>query len=46
VLPSTIFLELSIGDLRAAVAVSLILVGAAVAVLIIARLFGPERVAF
>ncbi len=44
VLPSTIFLELSIGDLRAAVAVSLILVGAAVAVLIIARVFGPERV--
>lgn len=45
VLPSTIFLELSIGDLHAAVAVSLILVGAAVAVLVIARLFGPRRIA-
>ncbi len=44
VLPSTIFLELSIGDLRAAVAVSLILVGAAVAVLVLARLLGPRRV--
>ena len=43
VLPSTIFLELSIGDLNAAVAVSLILVGAAVLVLILARLLGPGR---
>ncbi|MCP3920438.1 MAG: ABC transporter permease [bacterium] len=40
VLPSTIFLELSIGDLDAAVAVSLILVTAAVAVLVVARAFG------
>jgi molybdate transport system permease protein len=44
VLPSTIFLELSIGDLQAAVAVSLILVGAALGVLVLARLFGPGRV--
>ncbi|MFT4538190.1 MAG: molybdate transport system permease protein [Planctomycetota bacterium] len=44
VLPSTIFLELSIGDLRAAVAVSLILVGAAVLVLVIARLLGSGGV--
>lgn len=37
VLPATVFLELSIGDLDAAVAVSLILVGTALAVLVIAR---------
>lgn len=43
VLPTTIFLELSVGDLRAAVAVSLILVGAAVFVLVLARALGPRR---
>lgn len=40
VLPSTVFLELSIGDLEAAVAVSLILVTAAVTVLVLARVLG------
>ena len=40
VLPTTIFLEMSVGNIEAAVAVSLIMVAAAVIVLIIARLFG------
>ncbi len=40
VLPSTVFLELSIGDLEGAVAVSLVMVTAALVVLILARLFG------
>jgi molybdate transport system permease protein len=40
VLPTTVFLELSIGNLEGAVAVSLIMVIAAVAVLIVARVFG------
>lgn len=40
VLPTTVFLELSIGDLESAVAVSLVMVTAAVAVLVVARLFG------
>jgi molybdate transport system permease protein len=43
VLSTTVFLELSIGDLEAAVAVSLILVFAAIAVLLIARLWGDRR---
>jgi molybdate transport system permease protein len=42
VLSTTVFLELSIGDLEAAVAVSLIMVFAAVAVLIVARLWGSR----
>jgi len=42
VLSSTVFLELSIGDLEAAVAVSMIMVFAAVTVLIIARLWGTR----
>ncbi len=40
VLPSTVFLEMSVGNIEAAVAVSLIMVIAAVAVLIVARVFG------
>ncbi len=40
VLSTTVFLELSIGNLEAAVAVSLLMVGMAVAVLIVARSFG------
>ena len=40
VLPTTVFLELSIGNIEAAVAVSLIMIVAALAVLTIARLFG------
>jgi molybdate transport system permease protein len=43
VLSTTIFLELSIGDLTAAVAVSLIMVIAAVIVLVIARVWGMDR---
>jgi len=40
VLPTTVFLELSIGNIEAAVAVSLIMIVAALAVLTIARVFG------
>lgn len=40
VLSTTVFLELSIGNLEAAVAVSLLMVAAALAVLVIVRLFG------
>jgi molybdate transport system permease protein len=40
VLPTSVFLELSIGNIESAVAVSLIMIVAAVAVLTIARLFG------
>ncbi len=42
VLSTTVFLELSIGDLEAAVAVSLIMVFAAIFVLVIARLWGSR----
>jgi molybdate transport system permease protein len=42
VLSTTVFLELSIGDLEAAVAVSLIMVTGAVLVLVIARLWGSR----
>jgi molybdate transport system permease protein len=44
VLSTTVFLELSIGDLEAAVAVSLIMVFAAVTVLLIARIWGAKDV--
>ena len=40
VLPTSVFLELSIGNIEAAVAVSLIMIVAALAVLTIVRLFG------
>jgi molybdate transport system permease protein len=43
VLPTTVFLELSIGNLEAAVAVSLLMVGAAVVVLLIVRVYGMDR---
>ncbi|MFH1923136.1 MAG: ABC transporter permease [Planctomycetota bacterium] len=43
VLSTTVFLELSIGDLEAAVAVSLIMVVAAVIVLMVARLWGTRN---
>jgi len=43
VLSTSVFLELSIGDLGAAVAVSLIMVFAAVVVLIVARLWGTRN---
>lgn len=42
VLSTTVFLELSIGDLEAAVAVSLIMVFAAVTVLLITRIWGAK----
>ena len=42
VLSTTVFLELSIGDLEAAVAVSLIMVIAAVVVLVVARMWGTR----
>ena len=44
VLSTTVFLELSIGDLEAAVAVSLIMVFAAVTVLLITRIWGAKDV--
>jgi molybdate transport system permease protein len=40
VLPTTVFLELSIGNIEAAVAVSLIMIASALTVLTIARVFG------
>lgn len=40
VLPTTVFLELSVGNLEAAVAVSLLMVAAAVAVLVLIRAYG------
>jgi molybdate transport system permease protein len=43
VLPTSIYLEVSGGNVSAAVAVSLVMVLAAVAVLLIMRLFGTER---
>jgi molybdate transport system permease protein len=42
VLPTTVFLELSVGNLEAAVAVSLLMVAAAVVVLVIVRVYGME----
>lgn len=43
VLPTTVFLELSVGNIEAAVAVSLLMVLAAVAVLVVIRVFGWEK---
>ena len=40
VLPTTIFLELSVGNIEAAVAVSLVMVAIALAILILARSLG------
>lgn len=42
VLPTTVFLELSVGNIEAAVAVSMIMIVAAVAVLVIVRLVGHD----
>lgn len=42
VLSTTVFLELSVGNIEAAVAVSLLMIGAAVLVLLLVRLFGSE----
>ena len=43
VLPTTVFLELTTGNIEAAVAVSLLMVAAALAVLLIIRLYGWEE---
>jgi molybdate transport system permease protein len=43
VLPTSIFLELSVGNLEAAVALSLLMVGSAVVVLVVIRYFGVEN---
>jgi molybdate transport system permease protein len=43
VLSTSVFLEMNVGNLSAAVAVSLIMVAAAVIVLILARLFGSQE---
>lgn len=43
VLPTTIFLELSVGNIEAAVAVSLIMITAAVLVLVLVRKFGSFK---
>lgn len=42
VLPTTVFLELSVGELHSAVAVSLLMVVAAVIVLVIVRVYGMD----
>ncbi len=44
VLPSTVFLELSVGRIEAAVAVSLLMVATALTVLLIGRAFGLGRI--
>lgn len=43
VLPTTVFLELSVGHLEAAVAVSLLMVIAAILVLVLIRVYGAEQ---
>lgn len=43
VLPTTVFLEMSVGNIEAAVAVSLIMIMAGFSVLILLRYFGSER---
>ncbi|MFQ5730599.1 MAG: ABC transporter permease [Planctomycetaceae bacterium] len=45
VLSTTVFLELTVGNLEGAVAASLIMVTAAIVVLVIARVFGLKRMA-
>ncbi len=45
VLSTTVFLELSVGDLRGALAVSLVMVAAAVIVLVLVRLYGGDGAA-
>jgi molybdate transport system permease protein len=42
VLPTTVFLELSVGKIESAVAVSLLMVACALVVLVIVRVFGSE----
>ena len=42
VLPTTVFLEMSVGNIEAAVAVSLVMILAGFAVLVVLRYFGAE----
>jgi molybdate transport system permease protein len=44
VLSTSVFLEMNVGDLEAAVAVSLIMVAAAVLVLVLARMYGSREI--
>ena len=44
VLSTSVFLELSVGDLGAAVAISMIMVIAAVAILILTRIWGTKTI--
>lgn len=46
VLSTTVFLELTVGNIEGAVAASLIMIFSAITVLVIARVFGLRRVAF
>ncbi len=46
VLPTTVFLEMSVGNIEAAVAVSLIMIIAAFAVLILIRMLGTDKTIF
>ena len=41
---TSVFLEMNVGDVEAAVAVSLIMVAAAVVVLVLARLYGSRDI--
>ena len=43
VMPTTVFLLMSVGNIEAAVAVSMIMIAAALAVLVLVRFFGSER---
>ena len=43
VLPTTVFLEMSVGNIEAAVAVSLIMIVSGFAVLMVVRLFGDKK---
>lgn len=43
VLPTTVFLEMSVGNIEGAVAVSMLMIAAAVAVLVVVRIFGSEK---
>lgn len=43
VMPTTVFLLMSVGDIEGAVAVSMLMIAAAVGVLVLVRLFGQER---
>jgi len=44
VLSTSVFLELSVGKIEAAVAVSLLMIAAAAVVLVLLRLFGSEKI--